>query len=175
MTLHYLLWCSGEDHRGIVASLTGILLKEGCNLEDSSMMKLGSEFAVFLILTTKKQLHRGMFAPLEHKLNLTIGIKKITSAQARFHPPRRNLSIVSVHGPDRPGIVHRVTECLARKGFNITDLSTHRTKTGKRPGFILFIEGESKGAPGPLKTALMKLERSLGTRITIHPVIAQPI
>lgn len=170
-----MLWCSGEDRKGIVAALTRLLFEKGSNVEDSSMMRLGSEFAVFMILSTEKQLHRGIFAPLEHKLNLSIGLKKISSAQAKFQSSRRNLFMVSVHGPDRPGIVYRVTDALSRRGFNITDLSTHRTKSGKKPGFILFVEGELKGRPGPLKTALAKLSRSLSSRILLQPVTVQPI
>lgn len=175
MARHYLLWCTGEDRPGIVATLTKILYEKGCNLEDSSMMRLGREFSIFVILSSKKQLDKSLFAALE-KHGLTVGLKPITTRQAKFVPAPRSLSIISVHGPDRPGIVYRVTHCLADHRFNITDLSTHRTGAGKKTGYILFIEGEiSPSKEASLKKALRALQSSLKTTITFRGVNSQPL
>ncbi len=51
---HYaFLWAIGPDRFGIVSALTRLLYKHHCNLEDSSMMRLGSEFGVFVSLRLK--------------------------------------------------------------------------------------------------------------------------
>ena len=41
----------GRDRPGIVADLAELIYECDCNLEDSSMTVLGSEFAVLLLLT----------------------------------------------------------------------------------------------------------------------------
>src|SRR5438128_12152044 len=41
----------GRDRPGIVADLAGLIYECDCNLEDSSMTILGSEFAVLLLLS----------------------------------------------------------------------------------------------------------------------------
>src|SRR5215813_1215224 len=41
----------GRDRPGIVADLAELIFESDCNLEDSSMTILGSEFAVLLLLT----------------------------------------------------------------------------------------------------------------------------
>ena len=138
MNTHYLLWATGEDQPGIVAAVTKILFNAGCNLEDSSMMRLGSEFAILLIVSSPKTLSavtaEKIFRPLKSKWRLTVGFKKISDSQARFRPLKGNLHLVTVHGPDKPGLVYRVTELLARARFNITDLATHQTRRGKKTG-----------------------------------------
>jgi len=176
MNNHYLLWATGEDRPGIVAALTGVLFNNGCNLEDSSMMRLGSEFGVLLIFQSKQILPtdrtKRIFSPLEKKWGLSIGLKKISRRQAQSSSSVQNLFIIRVHGPDKPGIVHRVTQSLSKFKFNITDLSTHRTTGGKKAGYILFIEGElsKKYSLHPLKRSLSKLQKTLRTTISLQPI-----
>src|SRR6185312_1702572 len=52
----------GDDRPGIVADLSELIYECDCNLEDSSMTLLGSEFAVLLLLS-------GESADLERRLN----------------------------------------------------------------------------------------------------------
>lgn len=42
----------GHDRAGIVADLAEFIYGADCNLEDSSMSRLGSEFAVLLLLSS---------------------------------------------------------------------------------------------------------------------------
>ena len=181
MVKHYLLWTSGPDRPGIVATVTEILFKLGGNIEDSSMMRLGSEFAIFLIFSSEDdqpptRLDKA-FAPLRKRHRLSIGVKAISKAEARFHPSATRSFLVSVHGHDRPGIVYRVTRALARRKFNITDLSTHRTTSRGSAGYILFIEGElaSPGALTQLQSDLARLAKLMKTRIGIRAIEAESL
>jgi glycine cleavage system transcriptional repressor len=181
MNHHYLLWATGQDKPGIVAGVTKTLFLNCCNLEDSSMMRLGSEFGILLIFTSNKKINsrtaKNMFVPLESRLNLTIGIKKITSAQAKFKPAGHRLFTISVHGSDKPGIVYRVSRFLTKHRFNITDLATHRTTTGRRPGYILFVEGEflKRGGVRRFLRELKQLQKKLQTKITFHSIVPQSL
>jgi glycine cleavage system transcriptional repressor len=175
MTNHYLLWATGQDRPGIVAGVTKELFLIGCNIEDSSMMRLGSEFGVLLIFSTEKNLApetvRSSFDLLSHRMGLSLDVKKISPAQARFKPTSQNPYSVAVHGSDRPGIVYEVTKLLAHEKFNITDLSTHRTSNRKNPGFILIIEGEFAASKIPmLKKKLATLGRKIETKITLNSI-----
>lgn len=178
MKHYYLLWAAGLDRPGIVASVAERLLQYRCNLEDSAMMRLGSEFSMFLILTAPhvftSQTAQELLNPLRKKFSLTIDLKKISAHEARFKPVASSLWLVTVHGPDRAGIVARVTRSLANHKFNITDLSTHRTTTGKKAGYILFIEGELPARQASrLEKALKALEKKMETHISLRPVSTQ--
>lgn len=176
MTNHYLLWASGQDRPGIVAGVTKELYRVGGNIEDSSMMRLGSEFGILLIFSYKKNLApekiRSLFASLSRSMGLNLDVKKISSSQAKFRPAAKKLYSVAVHGSDRPGLVYHVTQLLAREKFNITDLSTHRTESKKNPGFILIIEGEISKAHGTkmLEKNLNALAKKINTKITLNPI-----
>jgi len=180
MTQHYLMWASGEDRPGIVSTVTKALFDLRTNLEDSSMMRLGSEFALFLIMASPARIPadrlEATLRSLRTKRGLAVGIKEISARQAEFRASRQTW-IVSVHGHDRPGIVFRVTEALSRRKFNITDLSTHRTTSGRAAGYILFIEGElpSKAALALIRRDLARLASSMKTRIGIRPVNAESL
>ena len=169
---HYLLWASGNDHPGFVASIAKVLYTLECNLEDSSMMRLGSEFALFLIFTTSRKISEADFPSTDKKFDLKLGIKKISTKQARFKLVKATSYIVRVHGKDRRGIVFSVTDCLAKHAFNISDLSTHRTTKGKSPGYILLIEGELLNNKHflKLKKDLKNLSNKLRTHISIEPL-----
>jgi glycine cleavage system transcriptional repressor len=181
MTQHYHLWAFGKDRPGIVASLTKILFKLRCNLEDSSMMRLGSEFGIFLIFTTtSKQSDASIekkLAPVQKKLKLDFGVKSISAKEAKFLPLQANPVQISVHGFDRPGIVHHVTQTLAKYRCNITDLSTHRTTAKPKPGYIMIIEGEipRQASLTSLRTALKRLSKTLKATINLLPLFTKTI
>ena len=82
--------------------------------------------------------------------------------------------MVTLHGADRPGLVHAVTRLLARHRFNISDLETHRTAKGMKAGYILFIEGNLLSRRGLMKLVreLAILGRTLNVHISIKPIPA---
>lgn len=179
MSYYYLLYATGEDRPGIVAAVTQSLFKLRCNLEDSSMMRLGSEFGVLLIFTKKQKIStqdfKSFMANLRSKFNLSVGIKALTPQQAQFKPVKNNLYGIRLYGPDYPGIVYKVTQTLAQFKFNITDLNTHRTSRKKKAAYILFIEGElSPSSKLPkLRRRLAQLQKTLKTKIAIDPIPTQ--
>ena len=144
---HYLLTAAGPDRPGLVADVSKLLFGLGCNLEDSSMTRIQGEFAMLVIFSAPpaaKPLTPAKFKPLT-KRGIRITLKPLTPKERRAPSSTGRTRIVAVYGPDKPGIVHRATEALAGRGFNITDLSTHRTE-GETPGYILYIEGEAPEA-----------------------------
>ena len=178
----WILTALGKDRPGIVASVTRVLFQLGCNLEDSAMTRLAGEFAIMLILAapgrlTQERLERA-FGSLAHRLTLAVHLKALTRAELTS-PQRGKPYLLSVYGADRPGIVYRVSDLLARSGVNISDVSTHRTspKKGKaaKPLYLMVLEVElpTRVRASHLETRLRRLAASLGVEASLRSAEAQ--
>jgi glycine cleavage system transcriptional repressor len=172
----YLLTAAGRDRPGLVAAVSKILFEEGCNLEDSAMTRLQGEFAILLILSGPAQTEKlnKKLKTLGKKLGLTVGLKPLTSRESNPPPKKTNDRIlISVYGADRPGIVHRVTNLLAKARVSLSDLSTHRTEVkGKPSGYILYLEGEKPEGitPGELERGLRQNLAEMGVTISVKAI-----
>jgi predicted amino acid-binding ACT domain protein len=126
---------------------------------------------MFAIFTSERSLAPYDVNPIKRGGAINVGLKKISQRQARFMPNKRDSFIIRVHGQDKPGIVYRLTQLLAKYKFNITDLSTHRTE-GKKAGYVLWLEGELQKKSR--LSALTRDLRSLGKKLKIH-ISAEPV
>lgn len=174
MTKRWIVTALGKDRPGIVAGVTQVLYKLGCNLEDSAMTRLEGEFAIMLIFSTKKRTtHEGLlraFKLLERRLRLGIHLKPLTKPEARAPHARGRPHLISVYGADRPGIVFRVSSFLARLGVNITDVHTHRT-TGKGPSLyslLLEVEVPRDRSAASLERQLRTIAKRLGVQVSLR-------
>jgi glycine cleavage system transcriptional repressor len=110
---------------------------------------------------------RAELAPVGERLGLLISVREVNAE----HPaPGGEAYVVSVHGADRPGIVHRVAIAIAGAGGNITDLSTRLA--GEL--YVLVAEVDLPGAPEPLAEALATLAVELGVDAHLNPADADP-
>jgi glycine cleavage system transcriptional repressor len=143
----------GADRPGIVAALTGALEELGCNLEDSTMSILRGQFAVLLVLAVPDGLDaagvEAALGPVAGRLDLVVVVRPVQVAGAARGPAGDDGEVYafSVHGADRPGIVHRATDALGRAGANIVDLSTRLVGTDDEPVYVLTVTAAF--APGP--------------------------
>lgn len=134
----------GPDQPGIVAAIANILYKRGCNIEDSTMTRLASEFAVILIISVPEGVPfselQQEFATLEESHNMTALIKPIpASVSPDSHIPH-NPYMVSVAGLDRAGITLHVCRKLAEMDINITDLNAQTIQGENGPVYIMVVE-----------------------------------
>ena len=119
-----------QDHPGIVADLAELIYECDCNLEESSMTVLGSEFAVLLLLSGQgADLDRRLSSAckrLEWEKRVTVFLRPLEGEPAHYRPGERS-SRYELHatGVDKAGIVARVARCLADHGINITEMHTH--------------------------------------------------
>src|SRR4051794_5397352 len=113
----------GPDRPGVIAALSEVLLAGAGNLEDASMTILRGQFAMTLVvdLPASAEAVAAELAPVAERLDLLVSVREAPLAQPG---PVGDPYVVSVHGADRPGIVHAVTAAIAAAGGNITDLST---------------------------------------------------
>jgi glycine cleavage system transcriptional repressor len=117
----------GHDRPGIVADLAELIYECDCNLEDSRMTLLGSEFAVLLLLSSdgadvERRLSAGC-KRLEWEKRLTVFFRPLERDAASHEPPGTLLECVAT-GVDKAGIVARIARTLADHRVNIEDLHT---------------------------------------------------
>ena len=149
----------GRDRPGIVADLAELIYECDCNLEDSSMTILGSEFAVLLLLSSadpdvERRLSAGC-KRLEWEKRLTVFFRPL-DGDPHVHPAggHRVEMECEVHGVDKAGIVARVARTLADHGINITALQT-QSRPGPETGTPMFTMRIRMAAPPGLdRTAL---------------------
>jgi glycine cleavage system transcriptional repressor len=120
----------GRDRPGIVADLAELVYDCGCNLEDSSMTILGSEFAVLLLLTGEKadveQRLSTASKRLEWEKRLTVFIRPLEAEPIPYSVGKEAAPYeLQATGVDKAGLVARVARCLEAHGASITQMFTH--------------------------------------------------
>ncbi len=158
----------GRDAPGIVAALTRALADGGCNLGETSMLRLGGNFTVMMMVSgaPDAQTLRTLLDPVVRERGLSLHIDPI---EARLHEhPIPNVQ-VTVSGADRAGIVAQVTAALAEGGFNILDLESDVAGTPEAPVYILQISGVTTE---PVEAVSRRLEalRGEGISVNVSPI-----
>lgn len=173
---HVAVSAIGSDRPGIVASVTGVLMEQGCNLEDTSMSILRGHFAMMLVVAAPKGITAGALelalGPVAAALDLVVAVRAIDD---EVGPSPEGASwTVSVYGADHPGIVHRVATVFAEEGVNIVDLTTRVIGEADRPVYAMFLDvtvPDSLDAPA-WQRRLSELAEELGVSCSAHPADA---
>jgi glycine cleavage system transcriptional repressor len=163
----------GPDRPGIVATVTGVLMGHGANLEDTSMTILQGHFAMMLVVALPpgegpEALERSL-ADEVGVLGLTVVVRPLGDGTTAGDD--MSSWAVSVYGSDRPGIVHRVTDVLAHAGANITDLSTRLVGDPAASAYVMLLEITLPGDAdvGRLGAELAALGDELGVEVHLRP------
>ena len=120
----------GRDRPGIVADLAELIYECDCNLEDSSMTILGSEFAVLLLLTGEERGRRAaavggvQAARVGEAADGLLPPARGRAGSLRARATTRGATTLQAVGVDKAGIVAKVARCLADHRVNITQMST---------------------------------------------------
>ena len=162
----------GTDRPGIVADVTGALVAQGCNLEDTSMSILRGHFAMVLIVAAPDGLAPDVLEAAIGRAagDLVVSVGAVDQRGPAVEAPAGELWTVVVYGADHPGIVHGVATTLAERRVNIVDLTT-RVSGDDRPIYSMVIEVElPAGLDGEeLERALANRAAELGVECTAHP------
>ena len=149
----YMLNLVGKDRRGIVSHVAAALFDAGCNLGEASMMRLGGNFSIMMMVDfegTAKQL-RDIVEPVADSMSLHYHVDRI---EAKLHNHVAPDVRITVYGADRAGIVAKVTGALAEAGLDILDLESDVGGTETSPIYIMHIEGHAGEGIEPLRSAL---------------------
>lgn len=149
----YMVTLVGKDQTSIVSHVTAALYDGGCNLGETSMMRLGGNFTIMMMVEfsgRSKEL-QDVLSNVTESMGLHLHIDKI---DAKLHEHRIPDVRISVYGADRAGIVSKVTAVLAEAGLNILDLESDVAGDKEKPLYIMHIEGEASEGLKPLESAL---------------------
>jgi glycine cleavage system regulatory protein len=145
-----------DDHPGIVEELSDVLATHDGNWTESSMMTLAGKFAGILLAEVPEERAASFLNVLD---SLEAGGMQIV-AQRSEKPARpegaKEYSIELV-GQDHPGIVHDITEVLARLGINVEELET-TVQSASMSGESLFVAHARILVPADVSTERLRDE-----------------
>jgi glycine cleavage system transcriptional repressor len=173
---HFAVSAVGVDRPGIVAAVTGVLVGQGCNLEDTSMSILRGHFAMMLLVAGPPELTadglESALASTAADYDLVLAARAIDDTVPI--PLQGETWTVSVYGVDRPGIVHEVTQLLSGAGANIVDLTTRVIGDEDRPLYAMLLDVTlPPGLDGTtVRDRLDALAGDLGVDCSMHPADA---
>ena len=165
----FMLTLVGKDRSGIVAQITRALYEGECNLGEASMVRLGGNFTVMLMVqfTGNEQAMDELIGPVCRSFDLRHHVDAIES-ELRHH---KNPDVrITVYGADRSGIVAEATGALAEKGFNILSLESDVGGTTEDPIYIMTVEGIAEQGIDILEEALQKLAQEKGLETQLEPI-----
>ena len=154
---HLVLAAVGRNMPGLVNALTNLTSNSGCNIEDSRMTKMGSEFAVIMLLTG----HWNALAKLESTLPGFEQQHDIKTVVRRTEPVGVSTDLmpylVQVVALDHPGIVYQVTDFFAKRDIDIVDLFT-TTYPASHTGATMFSLNMKVHVPGDMQLSSLREE-----------------
>lgn len=154
----YMMTLVGEDRAGIVARVTSALYQGGCNLGEASMIRLGGNFTIMMMVQSDASLKQveQLVAPVAESLGLHLHIDHI---KAHLHQHQVPDVRITVYGADRAGIVAQVTGTLAEAGLHILDMTSDVAGSRDKPIYIMQIEGHASQGVDSLQAAIELIRR----------------
>jgi glycine cleavage system transcriptional repressor len=165
----------GQDQPGIVASLAEGLFQLGCNIEDTSSVRLRGEFTMMLLVRLPNGLAADQLAdrlpPFLDALDLTILCRKVPAQAALRKPDTATPTyMLSVYGADKPGIVAKVARTVADHTGNVMVMNTRVVGAADKPVYVMVLEIKlpADASPDALQQALERLKPDLGVDLTFR-------
>jgi glycine cleavage system transcriptional repressor len=174
MANYALMTAVGKDRPGIVSAVSGVLFNADCNIEDSTMARLGGTFSIMLVLRLpegliSQQLREKMKTVVD-EFGLWLHLEDMRPEEAVEPTPETPKHLIHVYGADKKGIVHRITKHLADQSVNVTNLHTQAIRHDQ-PLYVMLIEVEipSYVDAGALKEELGKIGDQLDVHVSFKP------
>jgi len=143
----------GKDQTGIVAKVTEALFKTGWNLGEASMLRLGGNFTIMLMISGDGEVEP-ILQPVADELGLRLHVDPIEGDLHSHVMPNIQVRVV---GADRAGIVAQVAGLLADAGLNILELESDVAGSNEDPIYIMGIQGYSAAPVEQLQQAVADL------------------
>lgn len=123
MAASLVLTVIGEDRPGLVEAISRVVADHGGSWQESRMARLANRFAGILLVSvpdaSAEDLTKNLLALSAEGLQINVETGTAEVVTTEFRSAR--LEIV---GHDRPGIIHDISESLARHRVSIDDLET---------------------------------------------------
>ena len=145
----------GSDRSGIVSELSGVITSHGGNVEESRMSRLGSDFAIIMLVTVSTDWEESLEVALKSITELTITTKPTKLPQVSDGRQFR----IDLSGADNEGIVKVLSKYLAEKSINILEMETH-TSQAPVSGTPLFNLNAFVSIPNDVEEKLIQSDLS---------------
>jgi len=135
----------GRDRPGIVANVSGVLYRHRSSIEELSQTVIRGQFAMILIASLGEgasvQALKSEFSDLSRDLELDIDLRQLKPEDLiPYEAGGTDPFIITARGKDRPGLVYGITDLLAERGINITNLGAQVARLGQEPEYIQVFE-----------------------------------
>ncbi len=147
----------GRDRLGIVDSLSETIAEYSCNVSESRMTVLGSEFAIIMMIAGNWDAVARLENNLPHvaeKLNLMLTIKR---TERRTSEAQLLSYMVEVVSMDHPGVVRDIAKFFAAHNINIEELQTS-SYAAAHTGTPMFSMNMNISIPADLSIAALRGE-----------------
>ena len=169
----FMLSLIGLDQPSIVARLSAGLCRNGCNLGDSSMVRLGKYFTIMLMVehSAGKDSLESIIASICDPLQLNAHLVPLEDDNTQHHcePDVR----ISLFADDRMGIIEDSTTPLAQAGLNILHLESNMWDEDESGTYYIHLEGTVSKGLDTLYKILEQLEKEKGIKSHLIPINAQ--
>ncbi|MDX2505796.1 MAG: ACT domain-containing protein [Gammaproteobacteria bacterium] len=158
----------GQDKPGIVAKVTTALYDLGAQLGEASMMRLGGNFTIMLMVKSDHSIEQlnQCLESVAKEMQLTTSFQAIEANLHRHEVPDFR---ITVYCADRPGIVAKATSHLLEAGFNIMDLESDVAGSEQEPIYIMHIEGLAGNGAEALEKAIDRIKMD-GVNVDMTPI-----
>ena len=158
----------GTDRPGIISELSGIITTHGGNVEESRMSRLGSDFAIIMLVSVSTDWEESLEVALQSINDLTISTK-LTQIQEIGDNKKYKIGL---NGADNEGIVKVLSKYLAEKSINVLEMETHISHA-PISGTPLFNLNASVSVPNDveetvIQSDLSQIAQKLGVEIQLN-------
>jgi len=163
----------GRDRPGIVARVSGLLARMGCNIEDASQTLLHGRFAGMFVVRSMKTLAQDH---LQQRLEKNFQEQELifwTSPVEDETMPMASVAtapfVITTTGPDQVGLVAGITEILAQFEVNITDLRANvKTEDASQWVMIYEVDVPERIDRKQFRQALYTRAETLGQQLSLQ-------
>ena len=166
--INLIITAIGSDRTGIVSELSGIITTHGGNVEESRMSRLGSDFAIIMLVSVSTDWEESLEVALQSINDLTISTK-LTQIQEIGDNKKYKIDL---NGADNEGIVKVLSKYLAEKSINVLEMETHISHA-PISGTPLFNLNASVSVPNDveetvIQSDLSQIAQKLGVEIQLN-------
>jgi glycine cleavage system transcriptional repressor len=170
----FIISALGEDRPGIIAAVTRVLFDQDCNIEEVSQTILQTQFSSIFIITGPDQIEpRGLcdtLAAATRDLRMHFHVRELDPTAPRWTTCACESFVITTRGPDRKGLVARITAVLAAHNVNVTQLQA-AFRGGEEPDrnvMIYEVDIPVDVDQQALKAELGARGRALGLEVNIQ-------
>ena len=126
MTQHLLVTAVGDDRTGLVRHVTSTLLDCGCNITESRLATMGSQFVMLILVSgnwhSRNKLESALASVADQQsLQITLRDSNVEVVRADQLPYAIDLVCL-----DQPGIVNTLASFLSAHDIAITEMTSKR-------------------------------------------------